>query len=291
MDQYQTFLRLEKGLSEKTVAAYSTDLIKFGTFLESRKLTFVTDVDTALILTYLIHLRSLGLSARSRARHLVSLRGFFKFLTHEKIIAKNPAQTIDLPKTGLQLPEVLTVTDVEALINAPDRNTPEGLRDVAMLELLYGAGLRVSELTGLEMIGLNLEAGFVRVFGKGSKERVVPLGRMALNTIRDYLAHARPLLLKTRSSAHLFVTRRGGAMTRQCCWHLIARYGRRANLNQRVTPHSLRHAFATHLLEGGADLRAVQMMLGHADIATTQIYTHVARRQLVEAHNKYHPRG
>ncbi|MBC2742269.1 MAG: tyrosine recombinase XerD [Desulfosarcina sp.] len=244
-----------------------------------------------MILTYLIHQRDHGLTARSRARHLVSLRGFFKFLTNEKIIEKNPAKQIDLPKTGLQLPDVLTVADVEALIHTPDRNKPEGLRDAAMLELLYGAGLRVSELILLEMTGINLEAGFVRVFGKGSKERVVPVGRMALTAVQDYLDRSRPLLLKNRSSVYLFVTRRGSAMTRQSFWNLIGRYGRLAKLKKKVTPHSLRHSFATHLLEGGADLRAIQMMLGHADISTTQIYTHVAHRQLVEAHKKYHPRG
>lgn len=291
LDQYQTFLVIEKGLSEKTIAAYSTDLKRFGLFLEKKKAARVSDVDTRLILTYLIHLRDRGLSARSRARHLVSLRGFFKFLNHAKLITKNPAQQVDLPKTGLHLPDVLSIADVEALIDAPDRNQPEGLRDAAMLELLYGAGLRVSELIRLEMTGINLEAGFVRVFGKGSKERVVPVGRLALGAIGDYLGRSRPLLLKNRSSIYLFVTRRGSAMTRQSFWNLTGRYGRLAKLKKKITPHSLRHSFATHLLEGGADLRAVQLMLGHADISTTQIYTHVAQRQLVETHKKYHPRG
>ncbi len=291
LDQYQTFLVIEKGLSEKTIAAYSADLMKFGRFLEKQKATVVQGIDTGLILTYLIQLRAQGLSARSRARHLVSLRGFFKFLTHEKIIEKNPAKPIDLPKTGLHLPDVLSVVEVETLINAPDHNKPEGLRDAAMLELLYGAGLRVSELILLEMNGINQEAGFVRVFGKGAKERVVPVGRMALDAVRDYLDRSRPLLLKNRPSIYLFITRRGSAMTRQSFWHLIGRYGRLTKLNKKITPHSLRHSFATHLLEGGADLRTVQMMLGHADISTTQIYTHVAQRQLMEAHKKYHPRG
>ena len=291
LDLYQNFLMTEKGLSRKTVAAYNTDLMRFGRFLEGTVVANITDIDTGRILSYLIHLRSQGLQARSRARHLVSLRGFFKFLAHEKIIVKNPAQKIDLPKTGMQLPDVLSVADVEALINAPNRAKPEGLRDTAMLELLYGAGLRVSELIHLEMNRINLEAGFVRVFGKGAKERVVPVGRMALAMIQEYLEHSRPVLLKNRTSVYLFVTRRGAAMTRQSFWHLIRRYGRQAKLKKKVTPHSLRHSFATHLLEGGADLRAVQMMLGHADISTTQIYTHVAQRRLVEAHKKYHPRG
>ncbi|MCB2146235.1 MAG: site-specific tyrosine recombinase XerD [Deltaproteobacteria bacterium] len=291
LDQYQTFLVMEKGLSKKTIEAYSTDLMRFGLFLEKKKATRASDIDTGLILAYLIHLRDQGLGARSRARHLVSLRGFFKFLTNEKIIEKNPAQQVDLPKTGLHLPDVLTVADIEALIDAPDRDKPEGLRDAAMLELLYGAGLRVSELIRLAMTGINLEAGFVRVFGKGSKERVVPVGRLAQSAIRDYFDRSRPLLLKSRSSVYLFVTRRGSAMTRQSFWNLVGRYGRLAKLKKKITPHSLRHSFATHLLEGGADLRAVQMMLGHADISTTQIYTHVAHRQLLEAHKKFHPRG
>ena len=291
LDQYQAFLVMEKGLSQKTVAAYNADLMRFGRFLEIKKTTAVSQIDTGLILNYLIRLREQGLSARSRARHLISLRGFFKFLNAERLIEHNPTQQIDLPKTGSALPDVLSVADVVALIEAPNRDKPEGLRDAAMLELLYGAGLRVSELIHLEMTSINLEAGFARVFGKGAKERVVPVGRMALNVIRQYLDHARPLLLNDRSSIYLFVTRRGSAMTRQSFWNLVGRYGRLANLNKKITPHSLRHSFATHLLEGGADLRAVQMMLGHADISTTQIYTHVAQRQLVAAHKKYHPRG
>jgi len=291
LDRYQSFLVVEKGLSRKTVDAYSADLIRFGRFLEKNETTAVADIDTQLILGYLIHLRKQELGSRSRARHLISLRGFFTFLTREKIIESNPASQIDLPKTGMHLPDVLSVADVEALISAPDRTKPEGLRDAAMLELVYGAGLRVSELIGLEMTGINLEAGFVRVFGKGGKERVVPVGRMATDAIRAYLEDSRPLLLKNGSSPHLFVTRRKGAMTRQSFWNLIGRYSRLAKLKKKVTPHTLRHSFATHLLEGGADLRAVQTMLGHADISTTQIYTHVAQRKLIEAHKKYHPRG
>jgi integrase/recombinase XerD len=291
LDHYRIFLDLEKGLSATTVAAYQTDLVQFGGFLEGRQLAAVTDIDTGVILAYLIHLRDQGLSTRSRARHLVALRGFFKFLTQEGVIAQNPARRIELPKIGLKLPDVLSVAEVEALIQAPDRSKPEGLRDAAMLELLYAAGLRVSELIQMEMTGINLEAGFVRVFGKGSKERMVPVGRLATAAVRDYLSRARPALLQNRASVHLFVTRRGGAMTRQSFWAIVGRYGRRAKLKKKITPHSLRHSFATHLLEGGADLRAVQMMLGHADISTTQIYTHIAHRHLVEAHKKYHPRG
>jgi integrase/recombinase XerD len=291
VDRYHAFLILEKGLSETTIRAYTSDLMRFGRFVERRRVVRLDGIDAGLILTYLIHLRNEQLGARSRARHLVTLRGFFNFLTVEKIIPSDPTQSIDLPKTGLPLPDVLSVADVQALIDAPNRQTPEGLRDAAMLELLYGSGLRVTELILLKLTGINLEAGFVRVIGKGDKERIVPVGRMALSAVRSYIEHARPKLLKQRTSSDLFVTRRGHAMTRQSFWHLIRRYGRMAGLTRKVTPHSLRHSFATHLLEGGADLRAVQMMLGHADISTTQIYTHVAQRQLVEAHRKYHPRG
>lgn len=291
VDRYLNFLVVEKGLRRKTVAAYSADLQRFGVYLERNRCAGVTAVDTQRVLAYLIHLRQQGLRARSRARHLVSLRGFFKFLVNEKVIETNPALRVDLPKTGMQLPHVLSVADVEALIAAPDRCKPEGLRDAAMLELIYSAGLRVSELIGLQMNGINLEAGFVRVLGKGSKERVVPVGRMALDVIRDYQAQSRPKLLKGKPCACLFVTRRGNGMTRQSVWNLIGRYGRKANLKKKISPHILRHSFATHLLEGGADLRAVQLMLGHADISTTQIYTHVAQRQLLDAHKKYHPRG
>ena len=291
LERYREFLVLEKGLSAKTLDAYGADLSAFGRFLEKAQVTGVSAIDTGAILSYLIHLRNQGLSPRSRARHLVSLRGFFKFLTHQKIIENDPTRQVDMPKTGLHLPDVLSVGDVERLIGAPDRSRPEGVRDSAMLELMYGAGLRVSELVRVEMARVNLEAGFLRVLGKGDKQRVVPIGRQAVAAVQDYLDHARPLLLKQRSCRHLFVTRRGGAMSRQGFWHLIGRYARQAGVKQKVTPHSLRHSFATHLLDGGADLRAVQMMLGHADIATTQIYTHVAQRQLVAAHRKYHPRG
>ena len=291
MDRYLDFLLIEKGLSPKTIQAYSADLDRFARHLENGGITSAKAIDSGVILAYLIQLRKSGLGARSRSRHLVTLRGFFKFLTLEKAIDKDPSRRIDLPKIGRHLPEVIDVNEVAALMAAPDRNKPEGLRDAAMLELLYGAGLRVSELINLETSGINLEAGFVRVFGKGAKERVVPVGRMAITAIEAYLAEARPVLLKNRICNVLFVTRRGGGMTRQSFWNLIGRYGRIAGLNKKITPHSLRHSFATHLLEGGADLRAVQMMLGHADITTTQIYTHVAQQKLLAAHKKYHPRG
>ena len=271
--------------------AYSRDIGSYITFLEDNQHETVSGEDTALILKHLIAMRDAGLSARSRARHLVSIRGFYRYLVQEKIIDSDPARLIDLPKSGLKLPDVLTVSDIDLLLRAPDTEKPAGLRDAAMLELLYAAGLRVSELVHLKLHDINLEAGYVRVFGKGSRERVVPIGRHALNRIDRYLEKARPLLLKNLSSEYLFVARAGKPMTRQGFWKLLKRYAVRTSLNKKITPHSLRHSFASHLLEGGADLRAVQVMLGHVDISTTQIYTHVAREQLKQMHKKYHPRG
>jgi integrase/recombinase XerD len=291
VDQYLTYLLVEKGLSRQTMEAYSRDIGSYITFLEDNQRATVSGEDTALLLKHLIAMRDAGLSARSRARHLVSIRGFYRYLVQEKIIDSDPARLIDLPKSGLKLPDVLTVADIDQLLHAPDTDKPVGLRDAAMLELLYAAGLRVSELVHLKLYDVNLEAGYVRVFGKGSRERVVPIGRYALNRIERYLEKARPLLLKNVSSEFLFVARAGKPMTRQGFWKLLKRHAARALLTKKITPHSLRHSFASHLLEGGADLRAVQVMLGHVDISTTQIYTHVAREQLKQMHKKYHPRG
>jgi len=239
----------------------------------------------------MIALRNAGLSARSRARHLVSIRGFYRFAAQEKVLKHDPAGLVDLPKTSLKLPDVLSVAEVSQLLSTPDPARPVGARDAAMLELLYAAGLRVSELVNLKMQNVNLESGFVRVLGKGSKERVVPIGLLAQKRIEYYLSHSRQALLKNRVSPYIFVARAAKPITRQGFWKLLRRYGALAHLNKKITPHSLRHSFATHLLEGGADLRAVQVMLGHVDIATTQIYTHVTRKHLKDLHKRFHPRG
>lgn len=291
VDQYLNYLVVEKGLAAKTVAAYAGDLNAFCTFLQNRKVTRPDEADTAAILRYVIHLRQKGCGARTRARHLVAIRGFFRYLTHAGLLAHNPAKLVDLPKRGLKLPDVLDVEEVACLLAAPEGQTPQGLRDAAMLELIYAAGLRVSELVDLPMAAVNLEAGFVRVMGKGGKERIVPIGRKALEAIQAYLKTGRPAQLKNRPSRFLFVARAGKPMTRQGFWKLLRRYGLKAGIGKRISPHSLRHSFASHLLEGGADLRAVQVMLGHVDIATTQIYTHVAQKRLVEIHRRFHPRG
>jgi integrase/recombinase XerD len=290
-DQYLNHLLIEKGLSERTLDSYGSDMSLYLTFLENNGVTHISEADTSYILKHLISMRDAGLGARSRARHLVTIRGFYKFLVQEKIIKHDPTRLIDLPKSGLKLPDVLSIEEVRLLLSIPDTKTPIGSRDAAMIELLYAAGLRVSELLNLKLQDVNLEAGFVRVFGKGSKERVVPIGLYAKEKIENYLKIARPLMLKNISSRYLFVARAGKPMTRQGFWKLIKRYALKAGFNKKITPHILRHSFASHLLEGGADLRAVQVMLGHVDISTTQIYTHVAREHLKNMHEKFHPRG
>lgn len=291
MDQYINYLIVEKGLANTTIESYTSDLNKYLLFLKSCKIHQISDTDAAVILKYLLVLRADGLGVRSRARHLVTLRGFYKFLIQEKILKKDPTRIVDLPKTGIKLPDVLSADEINTILNMPDTTKPRGSRDLAMLELLYAAGLRVSELINVKIQDINLEVGFVRTFGKGSKERIVPIGSHARERINEYLTHARPLLIKNHMSQFLFIARAGKPMTRQGFWKLLKKYATQAGILKRITPHSFRHSFASHLLEGGADLRAVQMMLGHVDISTTQIYTHVARDHLKQLHEKYHPRG
>lgn len=290
-DQYLNYLVFEKGLSNKTIESYSSDLSRYFRFLKKEGIKKITNADTPLILKHLIALRNAGLGSRSSARHLVTLRGFYRFLVQEKILDYDPARLIDLPKSGLKLPDVLSVEDIRHLLGIPDTKTLLGKRNAAMIELLYAAGLRVSELVHLKFLDANLEACFVRVLGKGSKERVVPFGVYAKKKIEDYIITARPLLLKNRVSPYLFVARAGKPMTRQGFWKLLKKYASQAGIKKKITPHSFRHSFASHMLEGGADLRTVQVMLGHVDISTTQIYTHVARDRLRQIHEKYHPRG
>ncbi len=291
VDQYINFLLVEKGLSSATIESYARDLARYIRFLRANKISSLSENDTTAILKYLLRLRDEGLGIRSRARHLVTLRGFYRFAVQEKFIKKDPARLVELPKSGVKLPDVLSFEEISCLLECPDTNAPKGLRDAAMLELLYAAGLRVSELVAVKLQELNLEAGFVRVFGKGAKERVVPIGSHAGKKIKLYVERARPALLKEHVSSYLFVARSGSPMTRQGFWKLLKRYADQAGIGKSITPHSLRHSFASHLLEGGADLRAVQMMLGHVDISTTQIYTHVARDHLKKMHAKYHPRA
>jgi integrase/recombinase XerD len=291
VDRYMVYLTVEKGLAPNTLESYSRDLQDFRAYLYDQAITAFATIRAPVILGYLIHLRNRGLSSKSRARHLVTLRGFFRFLHQEKMILVDPVALIAMPKSGLHLPGILSAPEIHALLSAPDKSRPVGLRDAAMLELLYAAGLRVSELIHLKVMDLNRDAGFVRVFGKGGKERVVPIGRPALKIMEGYIRDARPLLLKGLTSEVLFVGRRGRPLTRQGFWKLLKKYTACAGIRHSVSPHTLRHSFASHLLEGGADLRVVQIMLGHVDIATTQIYTHVSTERLKTIHRQYHPRS
>lgn len=289
LDQFIAYLRVERGLAENTIQAYSSDLIRFVQFIEERGIGPL-QVTQEVAAGFVGELGRMGLSNRTIARNLSALKRFFRFLAAEGLMEKNPTRLIESPRLARRLPKTLTRSEVDLLLSRPDVATPLGLRDRAMLEVLYATGLRVTELVSLKALNVNLEAGFVRTIGKGSKERVVPMGEKAAVAIRDYLSDGRPHLAKIDGSPHLFLNARGKVLTRQGFWKIIKQHGRDAGIKKRITPHSLRHSFATHLLEGGADLRAVQVMLGHADISTTQIYTHVTREKLKEIHENCHPR-
>jgi integrase/recombinase XerD len=287
-DQFTNHLRVERGLADNTIEAYSRDLTRFLQFLGKTKLS-PFDIAQENITDYIATLQG-NLSVRSIARNLSALKMFFRFLVSDGKIKGNPARRLGVPKLPQRLPEILTVHEVEILLSQPTVSTHQGQRDKAMLELLYATGLRVSELVGLRVSNINLEAGYVRTVGKGSKERMIPMGEKALESLRLYLSNGRIGLLKKRSSPYLFINSRGKPLTRQGFWKIIKRYRTISGIKKEITPHILRHSFATHLLEGGADLRSVQIMLGHADISTTQIYTHITRERLKQIHEKYHPR-
>jgi len=283
-------LWLEKGLSDNTLKAYRSDLRAFSRWVETNSLT-VLQVLPEHINRYLVFLAETGRSARSQARLLSCLRQLYIYLIREQFITSDPTALIPLPKVGRLLPKYLSEKDVDALINAPDTATVLGLRDRAMLEIIYASGLRVSELVELQLSQLNLRQGVVRVQGKGDKQRLVPFGEQASEWLEKYLTESRGELLKQTQSDSLFVTNRKKLMTRQAFWHLIKKYAFQAGINTELSPHTLRHAFATHLLNHGADLRVVQMLLGHSDISTTQIYTHIAQARLDNIHAEHHPRG
>ncbi len=291
LDLYLDYLTVEKGLAANTRASYSADLLKFLNYLKDHGIDNWSQVRFPEIMAFLSRAQEQGLAPRSRARLLSAMRGFCKFMVRDSHLKKSPVANLTSPRLRRQLPTVLSVAEVERLLAQPNPDLPLGQRDVAMLELLYGTGLRVTELITLAVGRVNLEVGFLIARGKGSKERIVPMGEAATEAVKSYTLGARPRLLKGRVSEVLFVSNRGTAMTRQGFWKLLKKYGRQAGMQKSLTPHTLRHSFATHLLERGADLRSVQMMLGHADISTTQIYTHVARERLREVHKKYHPRA
>jgi integrase/recombinase XerD len=285
---FLSYLRVERGLSENSILAYSFDIKDFQEYAGPGP---IDGADPAVVSGYMDHLAQHGLSSRTTARRLSALRTFFRFLQNEGRLDADPTALVHAPRQWQTLPKYLTSNEIATLLDLPDTAHPLGKRDKAMLELLYSSGLRVSELCALKMQDFNDDLGFVRVFGKGGKHRMVPVGKAAMKAIGDWTDHGRSLVLKSRSSAYLFVTARGTAMTRQGFWKNLAQYAKTAGLHGRLTPHVLRHSFATHLLEGGADLRSVQSMLGHADIATTQIYTHVVRTRLRETVDLHHPRS
>ncbi len=291
VDGFLLHLATERRLSPHTVEAYGADLRRLTAFLLNGGIA-VGDFRRPECLAFLTSLRGEGLCARSAARHVSSLRAFFRYLVREGVLEANPLADVRSPKIGRPLPKYLTVTEVERLLDAPDRSSPEGMRDRAMLDLMYASGLRATEVVTLRLENLDMNAGFVRVLGKRGKERVVPVARAALDTVRDYLSGARPVFLRGKPPNNaLFLSRRGRRITRQTLWNRIARWAHAAGIRQKISPHVLRHSFAGHLLAGGADLRAVQAMLGHADIATTQIYTYVTPERIREIHRKHHPRG
>jgi integrase/recombinase XerD len=291
VDVYLDHLKVERGLSRNTIEAYGRDLAKFRAFAHEKSLHHAGEVETRHLLQYLVALASGKLAVRSQARALVALRGLWKHLRAERHVERDPTADLELPRVGRPLPEVLTPAEVDELLAQPDGRNPRGLRDAAMLETLYATGLRVSELVALKLAEVNLAEGYLSTVGKGRKQRLVPMGEQAVARVKSYLEGARPGFDRGKNAAALFLTHRGRPMTRQGFWKLLRGYALSAGIVKPISPHKLRHSFATHLLERGADLRAVQAMLGHADIGTTQIYTHLSNARLRQVYKLHHPRA
>jgi len=291
LDEFLDYLVVERGLSPNTLESYSRDLHKYIDYLKKQGIDDIRDSSSSHILVFISILTGKGLSAKTIARNLAAVRMFYRFLVNENYLQGNPAAKIDSPKTWIRLPNTISLDEVERLLDQPDTNTPLGMRDSAMLELLYATGMRVSELISISLNHINLEVGYLIALGKGSKERILPIGDQAVTKVREYLASSRKRLLKNSRSSALFVNRSGNPISRQGFWKVIKKYSLKAGIQKNITPHTLRHSFATHLLERGADLRSVQSMLGHVDISTTQIYTHVTRERLKKLHSKLHPRA
>jgi integrase/recombinase XerD len=286
------YLSVEKGLAQNTLESYERDLTQYIGFIEKSGITQLQNTKKINIQNYLLQLKKLGRASSSVTRSMVSIRSFYQFLVRERMLDLDPSLNMESPRLVKRLPKVLSIQEVEALLEAPEATTPYGMRDKAMLELLYATGMRVSELISLNAGHVNLGMGFVRCIGKGSKERIIPLGRIAAKWLNSYLQVMRHQLLReARVDDALFINHLGTRLTRQGFWKIIKKYGREARILKDITPHTLRHSFATHLLDNGADLRAVQEMLGHADISTTQIYTHVSKTQMKEVYNRTHPRA
>ncbi len=290
LDQFIDYLSVERGLAANTLEAYRRDLTKFFGFLDRESSASIEGAGSRDIIAYLIYLRKSNLAIRSISRNLVAVRMFYKFLVNEDVINDDPTLNLDSPKTGLSLPEVLSQEEVERLLALPN-NKEQGIKDSAILELLYATGMRVSELINLPIDNIDLHEGYLKCIGKGSKERIIPVGRKAQKAVKKYIDRVRIRYVARGSSNMLFITRLGRRYTRQGIWKIIKKYAGLVNSDRKLTVHTLRHCFATHLLSQGADLRSVQEMLGHVDISTTQIYTHIDRARLREVHQKFHPRG
>lgn len=290
IDQFLDAIWMERGLSENTLGAYRADLLALTQRLESNTVDLV-HASRADIMDYIAWRVEGGAKPRSTARQLSSFRRFYRYLLREGAIAEDPTASIAMPKIGRALPQSLTEQEVDSLLAAPNVAEPLGHRDRAMLEVLYATGVRVSELINLKMSQINLNQGVLRIIGKGDRERLIPLGDEAQDWVGEFIAGPRQEILLERQTEYLFPTRRGDRMTRQAFWHIIKRYAKKAGIAKKLSPHTVRHAFATHLLNNGADLRVVQLLLGHSDVSTTQIYTHVARERMKELHSRHHPRG
>ena len=291
LTRYLNHLLIERGLAQNTLEAYRRDLRRYFQFLLQKDITELQEVKPEVIIEYLVQIKGDGLSANSMNRALAALRGFYKYLIQEKTIRQSPLVNIELAKVWMRLPDTISKEEMNVILIQPGNQTATAQRDTAMLELLYATGIRVSELINLTMNSVNWQVGFLVVMGKGSKERIVPIGKTAYDCTRLYVDKARPQLMQKKNTDVLFLNRFGTKFTRQGLWKIVIRYAQKAGLHKKVHPHTFRHSFASHLLEGGADLRTVQVMLGHADISTTQIYTHITRERLKEIHKKYHPRG
>lgn len=292
MVKYFDYLLVERGMAQNTLESYGRDLRRYIFFIEEeKKINDITKVTPEVIVEYLTRIRNEGLAANSMNRSLAALRGFYKYLLREKILTENPLANIELAKVWMKLPETISKEEMKIILAQPGNQSNADIRNAAMLELLYATGIRVSELINLTMNSINWQVGFLIVMGKGSKERIVPIGKIAYDCTRRYVDEIRPRYMQKKSTDVLFLNRFGKRFTRQGFWKIVAAYAKKAGLQKKVYPHTFRHSFASHLLEGGADLRTVQVMLGHSDISTTQIYTHITRERLKEVHSKYHPRS
>lgn len=291
VDQFINYLAVERNLAQNTLMAYRRDLSKYVGFLKLKKVPDPDTVTRQSIVDYMFDQKNMGLTAKSIGRNLAAIKTFHRFLVRERLAKEDPSHLVETPKVWKKIPEVLSMKEVEAIISASNGDGWQALRDKAIIELFYASGMRVSELAELRVENINLEAGYVRCLGKGSKERIIPIGKRAKEAIIMYFKKAKRRIAADSIGQHIFVSRLGKKISRQSLWKIIKQYARKAKINREIKPHTLRHSFATHLLEGGADLRSVQEMLGHSDISTTQIYTHVDREKLKRVHQEFHPRG